>query len=150
MALKLARIVSIVLPLLGLVVVALRFPSLPASVPVHFDVTGTPDRYGPSWSVLVLAGVWLAVAILMVVLSLRPEKLNYPTPPAAGNEQRLYRVGEWMLVATALVIGVLFAGVLGLVFGLPGQPLLWVGIAAVVATVIVGIRRMVVVAHAPA
>ncbi|MBV8245567.1 MAG: DUF1648 domain-containing protein [Candidatus Eremiobacteraeota bacterium] len=49
---------------LGLAIVALtiaftasRYPSLPASIPIHFSLNGTIDGHGPRWT------AWLLVAV---------------------------------------------------------------------------------------
>jgi len=51
-----------VLILTGLL--AYRFPSLPLMVPLHFDATGTPDRFGPRGQIFIVALIgWLTVLL---------------------------------------------------------------------------------------
>ncbi len=140
--LTVARIASVAAPVLAAVIVAVRYPTLPETVPIHFDITGGADLFGPRWLVFVLVGLWLAIAVLLVALSTRPEKLNYPSAPPAGAAERLYRTGTWLLVGTALAVAVLFAGALALVVGLPAAPLLWLGGLALAAILVVGFVRM--------
>ncbi|MGZ3767663.1 MAG: SdpI family protein [Mucilaginibacter sp.] len=56
------------------------FPTLPASVPVHFGIEGTPDRYGSKGEFLItfyiLMGTSLFVYLLMKVLpAIDPKKM---------------------------------------------------------------------------
>lgn len=64
--------IGILLPFVLLVVVATRFPSLPASVPLHFDGLGQVDRTGPPSGLLILPAIgaiaWLVNGIIGVAL----------------------------------------------------------------------------------
>lgn len=48
----------------GLVMSALKFPSLPTTVPVHWGLNGQPDRYGSRWEAA------LFIPILLMVIGL--------------------------------------------------------------------------------
>lgn len=148
--LSVARVAAIAAPVVAAAVVALRYPTLPEVVPIHFAVNGVADGFGPRWSVFALVAVWFVLAVLLVALSTRPEKLNYPSAPAAGAADRLYRAGTWLLVATALAMAVLFAGAVALMLGAPGAPLLWLGGLGLAATLVVGFVRMSRLSHARA
>jgi len=67
-----ARNHLIILLLLELVAVALSVAFafvLPATVPVHWGLSGTPDAFGPRWHLLVLMpAVGLGLIVLMAVL----------------------------------------------------------------------------------
>jgi len=63
---------GLLLPFVLLVAVATRFPSLPASVPLHFDGLGQVDRTGPPSGLLILPAIgaiaWLVNGIVGIAL----------------------------------------------------------------------------------
>jgi Bacterial PH domain/Protein of unknown function (DUF1648) len=64
--------IGLALPFVLLVAVATRFPSLPDSVPLHFDGAGAVDRTGPPSGLLILPAIgaiaWLVNGIIGVAL----------------------------------------------------------------------------------
>ena len=136
------RGVSVVITVAGAVALVIRFASLPAIVPVHFNFSGAVDGYGPSWSVCVLAGAWVALMALLVVLSLKPRLFNYPIPLTEANAQRVYREGERMMVWVALAMAVAFAGIALAYFDVDGIAITMPAIICMLAATVVGIVRM--------
>jgi hypothetical protein len=81
--------IGLVLPFVLLVVVAIQFPSLPDSVPLHFDGTGAVDRTGPPSGLLILPAIgaiaWLINGIIGVALyaARKPQTVE---PPKLADE----------------------------------------------------------------
>lgn len=67
------------------VYILVRYPSLPEVVPVHFSFSGAADGFGSRSSMLWLAGVMLAISVLMAWLSTKPNALNYPGDITEAN-----------------------------------------------------------------
>jgi len=61
-------IAALVLWLLPVAYVAYIYSSLPASVPVHFDIDGKADRYGSRGEFLALQGVLMGTSALVYLL----------------------------------------------------------------------------------
>ena len=61
-------IAALVLWLLPVVYVVYIYSSLPASVPVHFDIDGKADRYGSRGEFLALQGVLMGTSALVYLL----------------------------------------------------------------------------------
>lgn len=138
------RAVSWMLLIAGAVGVAVSYPRMPKSVPVHFNVTGTPDAYGPRSSILWLVIVWAVLQALLAWLSRRPRLFNYPVPVTEDNAQRLYREGERLMVGMMLTLAVSFLGIVVLTAtgsGV-GHALIVAGLVGMVVGCIVGIVRM--------
>lgn len=100
------------LAITGVVTTLAVYPFLPETIPTHFGVRGQADAYGPSWTILPLAALWLAMQALLAVFSHYPRVFNYPVPVTEENAQRLYREGERMLVWLALAQAPVFGGLL--------------------------------------
>lgn len=92
---------------------AANWARLPDRFPVHFDVTGRPDRFGAPGELLVLIGVQvLLYALLTVIIILLPHaptiRLNVPTA-TEDDAPRLARVLRWNLRGIKAFLAWLFA-----------------------------------------
>lgn len=133
---------------LGLVAIAavaawllLRYPALPQTVPTHFGPDGQADAWGDKSSVLLLVPLMVALGALIAWASTKPRWFNLPVPVTEQNAQRLYREGERMLVWMLPAIALLFAGIAMSTVGLAGGPLAWIGVAAMVVAMLIGLVR---------
>ncbi|KAE8764089.1 DUF1648 domain-containing protein [Georgenia thermotolerans] len=135
----------------GVLLIAARYPALPATIPTHFDATGTPDGFGPRTSILWLPLLWFVLQAGLLALSRYPRIFNYPVPVTADNAQRLYREGEQLMVVLAAEVAVMFLGIVlmmldgastgRLALG-AGPVLAGAGLVGVLAACVVGIVRM--------
>ena len=134
-----------ILVVVGIGTVAATYPSLPQTVPVHFDVTGTADRFGDRTSVLWLALLWLVLQGALTWLSTRPQVANYPVEVTDENAQDLYREGERLIVWVGLAMAGAFIGAIALVVtGAEGwSVLIGGGIVALLGACVISIGRMV-------
>jgi uncharacterized membrane protein len=91
------------LPLLALLLLdfgygAYSLSGMPAQVPIHWGIDGTPDRYGPAWvNALLIPAIGVGTYLLMLVLPLiDPRRRNYGL---FGDTLRFFR---WTLVLFAI------------------------------------------------
>lgn len=91
-----------------LVVVAATWASLPASLPVHFGLSGEPDSWGSRGEILVLPVIALLQFILLSVLARFPHRHNYLVTITAENAERQYRLVQRLLHALSLLLVLLF------------------------------------------
>lgn len=126
---------------IGVAIIVVGYGGLPATVPTHFGIAGEADDFGPRWSVLVLAGIWIVVQGGVALLAANPRAFNYPMPVTPANAQRLYREGERMMVWLGVAVAATFAGITLSIVGAPGGALTVLGVAATFAAMVVGIVR---------
>jgi uncharacterized membrane protein len=121
------------------------YPQLPAQVPVHWDMQGQVNQYGPRWSMIVLGpGLMAAIALLFAVLPrLSPKRfeivsfqatywyLMFATVAMTGY---FYLVTLWAIMAGSIDMNrAIFGGVAAL-FALIGNVMgkvrrnSWIGI----------------------
>lgn len=124
------------LPLLGLLAASLAFglwalPRMPQSVPVHWGISGEPDRWGPPWQVAILCPAFgLAVWALLVWLPLvDPRRRNFALFPGT---LRLFRY-----VLTLFFVGLQVVTVLP-PLGRPVDTSLFVGIGLPLLFIVLG------------
>jgi uncharacterized membrane protein len=133
-----------VLVMLGITAwILLSYPGLPETVATHFDARGEADDWGPRWSLLVLAGVMVALSLLLAALSGRPRAVNYPTEVTASNAQAVYREGERLMVWTVLAMQLIYLGIAWSVILGGGAALIVGGLVGLLGAVVVGIVRLV-------
>lgn len=95
---------------MGFAQLAVAWSGLPPVVPVHFDLSGEPNGWGPRWL------LWIVPAISAVVWGglswaqrLGPHRFNYPWPITAGNAAAQYRLARTLLVAVKAATAALLA-----------------------------------------
>jgi hypothetical protein len=118
-----------------------RYPSLPATVAIHYGRGDQPDGWGPKWVLLLIAALLLALVEGMAWLAKRPQWFNYPVRFAAAREQAVYREGERMAVWVNLGVLGLFAGVAVQTLGGPGVGLATFSLFAMLGAAVAGMIR---------
>lgn len=132
-----------VLASLGITVgILVAYPGLPDIIPTHIGVSGAADDWGPKLSILVLAGVMLALSIGLALLSARPRIFNYPIPVTEDNAQAVYREGERMMVWVLLALQAIYLGLAVSVVNAGGGAVIAIGAVAMVGAVVLGIIRL--------
>ena len=106
-----ALVVCIIVPL---VTTACVVPTLPETVPLHFDFEGNVNRWGSRWELFAVGGIMAAVNLLVLVCYVKAEALKrYGLLSAPGrNEVRNGRIG---LVISGVFIVIVHIAVLALV-----------------------------------
>jgi uncharacterized membrane protein len=87
--------------------------TLPDSIPVHFDMTGSVTRYGGKFNILITPLITTALFIGMSILNKYPHIFNYPYPISTENAEKQYRAAsrlirwlKFLMVALFLFIDV--------------------------------------------
>lgn len=97
---------QIVLLLLPLPVLALLWRQLPDVVPMHWDLHGEIDRWGPKWTLLLLPGINAACWLLL-------QAVPVLDPGIRGNPERhertlgFLRMAQWGMVALLTLLSLL-------------------------------------------
>ena len=107
--LEVAAVAGLALMIGGL---AASWESIPERVPLHFGVTGTPDRWGSKAELLTLLPVTLALYIGMTFLSRIPHHFNYPWQITEANAREQYRLSRLLLTGLKAIVVWMFASIL--------------------------------------
>ncbi len=91
--------------------VAAAWSGLPATIPVHFDALGKPDRTGPRETLLLLPAIHLVLYVLLTVVARFPHLCNVPFRITPENAARQYQLVVGMLRFVKLMSGALLAWV---------------------------------------
>ena len=76
---------------------AIVIASLPDTIPIHFNLKGTPDGYGKKLNLLITPLVSTVIYIGMTIINRYPHLFNYPVKINEKNAVEQY------LLATALL-----------------------------------------------
>ncbi|MGB6083348.1 DUF1648 domain-containing protein [Moheibacter sp.] len=90
------------------VLVLVSYPSLPESIPTHYNGTGEADAFGSKSSILGLPLVATALFIGLSILNQYPHTFNYPDKIIEENARYQYRNSTRMLRCLKLVILIIF------------------------------------------
>lgn len=121
----------------------LAYRSMPQTIATHFGPGGAADDYGSKATALVLAALMVALALVLAGASMRPSMLNYPTVITERNAQAVYREGERTLVLALVSMQVVYLGLGRSVTDGKGSVFLVLGLVLLVASVVLGIVRLV-------
>ncbi|MCT7983651.1 DUF1648 domain-containing protein [Laspinema sp. A4] len=72
--------------------------SLPASVPLHFGITGEPDLWGPKFTFWLLPGIGVISYVAMTLTNFFPHTFNYPVPITPENLPNQYKIARQVLL----------------------------------------------------
>ncbi|WP_199246438.1 DUF1648 domain-containing protein [[Phormidium] sp. ETS-05] len=95
MALEIIAVIAIV----ANVLLVIRYWSeLPATVPMHFNIKGEADLFGPKVTIWIGTAIAIACYILMTFIAKSPDNWNYPVPLNPANADIQYKIGMDMLI----------------------------------------------------
>lgn len=134
--------ISVVVPVLLTVLVAIQAPSMPGQVPVHFSLDGSVNRYGSPWE-----GLWTALGVTVIILVVAvlarfPRIFNYPVELTSRNVQSQYENAVQMMVWLNVSMAVTAVGIVSLWFQLRWFGVVWAGLVLMVVVMGFFIRRM--------
>ena len=105
---KVIEALSIV-AILYLIVMVLRYwPTLPNTLPTHFNGAGTPDEWGGKNFGLILPATSFILYIILTVIARFPHTYNYLYPITAENAPIQYQMARMMIAALKLETIIMF------------------------------------------
>ena len=96
--------------LVSIVFVLIRWPQLPAQIPIHFNARGEIDGYGGRGTLLVMPIIGLVMDALLALSCRFPKSWNTGVRITLYNRVRVYRILRDMMAETRLGMALLFAG----------------------------------------
>lgn len=71
---KIPAIIALVLIIIPIVIISSVYDTLPATIPIHFDINGTPDGFGPKimiWDIVIIYSIMVGVIDALCYLIIR-------------------------------------------------------------------------------
>jgi uncharacterized membrane protein len=103
--------------LAGIATLLVTWPDLPDRLPMHFDVSGRPNRWGPRAKLFVLPTISLVLLVGLTVLSRFPHIYNYVVVITEQNAERQYRLAVHLIRFLSVLLQWMFAVILWDVVG---------------------------------
>ncbi len=72
-------------------IIAINYMQIPESVPIHFNGAGKPDAWGPKAMLWILPVIMGLVIFLLLRVSRKPAKLNFPYEVPAEKAPHIYQ-----------------------------------------------------------
>ena len=94
--------------LAGIVVVAVRYTSLPAEIPSHYNFYGEIDGYGSRGTLWIMPIIGILCDALMLAVSFFPQTWNVGTSVTVFNRALVYRRVRDLIADMRLSMAVMF------------------------------------------
>jgi uncharacterized membrane protein len=89
----------------------LKYPSLPETIPTHFNAAGKADDMGTRKTILMLPIISTILFAGLTVLNKYPYIFNYPVPITEENAERQYHNATRLLRFLKLALVIIFFGI---------------------------------------
>jgi uncharacterized membrane protein len=83
--------------LTSVIIMALYWQRLPATIPTHFGFNGQPDAWGSKSTIFLLPAISIGMYLLLTIVSRFPHIFNYPMKITQENAERQYRLAVSMM-----------------------------------------------------
>ncbi|MEK4425226.1 DUF1648 domain-containing protein [Solibacillus sp. FSL K6-1523] len=104
-----ANVIGYVSLVAMIVYLLLKWFSLPAEVPAHFNAVGEVDRWGSKYELLILPVIAIVVTFFMELIERYPHVHNYPERLCDANVHAFYLNSRQMLNYMKNIVNLLFA-----------------------------------------
>ena len=81
------------------VVLLQAWPHLPPRIPTHFGISGRPDAWGGTDTLLIFPAVAGGLYVMFTIINRFPHTFNYPWPITERNAETQYLLARTMLTA---------------------------------------------------
>ena len=85
------------------------YPSLPDTIPIHFNARGEADVFGSRATIFMMPIPSVFLGALLLWLSRMPHLYNYPGQVTEANARSLYAGGMTYMLATHLWVQLIFS-----------------------------------------
>ena len=100
--------IAIVSVLCGIYLVFQAWPTLPQTIPTHFDAAGNADGFGPKGTIWLFPAIGIVMIPLMLFLRLFPWLTNLPIKITEENAEYQYTLVVRLMSLMACVVSLLF------------------------------------------
>ncbi|MDR3009060.1 MAG: DUF1648 domain-containing protein [Sphingobacterium sp.] len=88
--------------------ITINYNKLPEIVPVHYNVEGKVDKFGPKSILLMLPLIATVLYIAMTIINRFPHLLNYPVKITEENASQQYTVASRLIRYLKFIVVVIF------------------------------------------
>ncbi len=106
------EILSAVGLIIGLYSLLVSYETLPASIPVHYNLRGEVDSWGDKSTIWILGVIMIVVYGALTLTAKIPHLYNYPFSITAENAERQYRIARTFITLLKTEIVWLFAAII--------------------------------------
>lgn len=106
---RVANIIGYASLLAMVVYLVMKWSSLPAEVPAHFNGVGEVDRWGSKYELLILPVIAIVLTLIMELIERYPHVHNYPERLCETNVHAFYLNSRQMLNYMKNIVNMLFA-----------------------------------------
>lgn len=106
---KLMNILSVIAILGTFIYVIVVYPTLPETIPTHFNLAGEVDGWGGKNSIFIVPFISIVMFILLYFLSKVPHTFNLPATITEENAARIYPVAQFFMCVFNLETVLLFS-----------------------------------------
>src|SRR5699024_5881680 len=92
----------------SIIYVIFLYPTLPETIPVHFNAKGEADNWGSKMSVFIMPIIGLLLFVGMYFLSKYPHVYNYPFTITEENDPRIYAIASAFMTIINLEMVLIF------------------------------------------
>ena len=89
-------------------VAIINYTTLPAEIPIHFNLSGQADNYGAKGIIFALPIIGTIEFVLLTILNKYPHTFNYLTTITTDNALRQYTIATRLIRYLKFVIGLIF------------------------------------------
>ena len=90
--------------------ILIRWPSLPAEIPIHFNARGEIDGYGGRFALLLMPLIGLVMDAVVALVGRFPKSWNTGVRVTLYNRVRVYRLTRDLLAELRFTTALLFGG----------------------------------------
>lgn len=113
--------------LIPLIVGLFIYPSIPETIPIHFDFSFTPDGYGPKWIIV------FVIPLFMLLLNTFVWFVTLNDPKINETNSKILKVVFWIIpITTNFLEFAIYSYVLGLPFNLVRLVPLFIGVLFII------------------
>lgn len=104
---KWINIISLILLGITTIYLLLNYPKMPNEIPLHFNLFGEEDYWGPKWTIFILWGIGIIIYLLNTKTQSFPHKFNYIVEITEKNAEKQYHLAVKMMSILGLEIMIL-------------------------------------------
>jgi len=123
--------------------IAFKWTSIPAVIPIHFDLAGNADGYGSKMHILFMVAVTCIMYAVVALCQKNPRSWNIPVKIDEDKKERAYSILKTIIIALKCEVTANFVYLtICMVGGRSGSPWFTLGfLAVVIITLIIGIYK---------
>jgi uncharacterized membrane protein len=101
--------ISMIILAISAIYLVVMYQKLPSEVPMHFNISGDVDYWGPKWTIFILWSIGLVLYFINKKTQSLPHKYNYIVKITVENARKQYELAIKMMSILKLELMLLIA-----------------------------------------